>query len=109
MDTHPCFPLTPDNEAEYRRLNEARAQLATATDINERITLMATIGDASQQIRRIGMGQTETERLRGIIEKQRQQIALLSGRRKELADALGAVGWPTESAVWQEASKDMVI
>ncbi len=36
MDTHPCFPLTPDNEAEYRRLNEARAQLATATDINER-------------------------------------------------------------------------
>lgn len=48
MDTHFCFPLTDANKAEYERLNAARAELATTTDISERIKLMAIIGGASQ-------------------------------------------------------------
>jgi hypothetical protein len=116
MDTHFCFPLTDANKAEYERLNAAKAQLATTTDINERIKLKVDIGQASQEIRRIGMNnqllplsipkpnedKAEIERLQRIIDEQREQIALL---RQRLAPQ------PANNSVpaWQAAAVDMMI
>ena len=116
MDTHFCFPLTDANKTEYERLNAAKAQLATTTDAAKRIELVAIIGSASQEIRRIGMknqliplsipkpndDKAEIERLQRIIDEQREQIALL---RQRLAPQSTSHSVP----VWQAAAVDMMI
>lgn len=111
MDTHFCFPLTDANKTEYERLNAAKAQLATTTDINERIKLMAIIGGASQEIRRISMKNQllplnlpkpqdadELARLRAIIDEQREQLQLVRNRNTELTQALEAIGYMAPTA-----------
>lgn len=112
MDTHFCFPLTDANKAEYERLNAAKAQLATTTDQIKRIELMAIIGGASQEIRRIGMknqliplalpklndDKAEIERLQRIIDEQREQLQLVRNRNTELTQALESLGYMTPTA-----------
>lgn len=110
MQTHPCFPLTPNNEAEYRRLNEAKSLLETTTDPLERIKLITERGRASQAIRQIkqkeSMNQivplnlpkppdTEIARLRSIIDEQREQLRLVRDRNTELTQALVSLGYMT--------------
>lgn len=107
MQTHPCFPLTDANKAEYERLNAAKAQLEITTDVNERITLMAIIGGASQKIRQIKQKESmnqivplnlpkqndadEIARLRAINDKQQRRI-------EELETALVSIGYLTPTA-----------
>lgn len=110
MQTHPCFPLTPNNEAEYRRLNEAKSLLETTTDPLERIKLITERGRASQAIRQIkqkeSMNQivplnlpkppdTEIARLRSNIDEQREQLRLVRDRNTELTNALESLGYMT--------------
>lgn len=108
MQTHPCYPLTDANRAEYERLNEAKSKLQTTTDINERITLMAAIGAASQKIRQIKQKEAvnqvvplpkppadEISRLRAIIDEQREQLRLVRDRNTELTQAIQALGYLT--------------
>jgi len=126
MQTHPCYPLTDANRAEYERLNAAKAKLATTTDTAERIKLKIAIGDASQNIRLIGMNnelitikipkpptnEAELIDLRNRVQVLETTLSFLLGRvtitesdrnfaRQQVA-ALGA-------DVWREISKDVVI
>ena len=124
MQTHPCYPLTDANRAEYERLNEAKSKLQTTTDPIEREKLIIERGRASQEIRRIGMKtqllplnlpkppDAELARLRANNDQQQAQIkaqaeTILQQRISldqahkhniELRKALDALGFHTD--IW---------